>query len=48
MHEVRIAGATCTQAEVKVRIGHAGQRAANVVLDRKNVLPVSTGSGRHL
>ena len=41
MNEVGIAGATSTQAEVKVRVGHAGQRAANVVLDREDVLPVS-------
>ena len=41
MHEVGIACTTSTQAEVKVRVGHAGQRAANVVLDREDVLPVS-------
>ena len=45
MHEVRIAGATGTQAEVKVRVGHAGQRAANVVLDREDIFPVSTNRG---
>ena len=40
VNEVRIAGAPSTQAEVKVGIGHAGQRAANVVFDREDVLPV--------
>ena len=42
MHEVWIAGATSAQAEVKVRVGHAGQRAANVVFDREDVLPDRT------
>ena len=48
MHEVWIAGATGTEAEVKVGIGHAGQRAANIVFDREDVLPVSADRERKL
>ena len=42
MNEVWIACTTSTQPEVKVEIGYAGQRAANVVFDREDVLPVRT------